>query len=93
MGAATVEPTGFEAMGRPIPFARRQHAYDAIRGDMAPGATVEEAMGLVNRVADLLERDQPYEALRSASPPSYAKQDGLTLDYTGALRLVAHLLA
>lgn len=119
MASAIKTPEGFEAIGKPIPFERRQHAYEAIRKDMVPDATVEEAMSLVNRVADRLERDQPYDALKEATdapvgpppptgrvdmeagaidmgeanPPASRPIGGLQLDYTGAIRLFAHLLA
>lgn len=100
-------PEGFEAMGRPIPEDRREAAYQALK-DMAPDASNSERWSLLERVADHLERDQPYKALREATtapPPGtpqstetgdrmpYTGQPGLRIDYTGALRLMAHLLA
>lgn len=95
MTTATI-PSGFDAIGKPIPFERRQSAYEAIRRDMVPDATVEEAMSLVNRVADLLERDLPFEATAAATDAGeyeHTGMPGLRLDYTGAIRLLAHLLA
>ncbi len=95
MSTATA-PTGFDAIGQPIGFKRRQSAYEAIRRDMVPEASVEEAMSLVNRVADRLERDQPFEAMSEATDAGeygHGGQPGLRLDYTGGIRLFAHLLA
>jgi hypothetical protein len=97
--SATVAPQGFDAMGEPIPFGRRQRAYDAIRNDMLPDSSVEDAMSLVNRVADQLERDNPYMAMKEATdaPVNGSSQQGtvgggVRLDYTGAIRLFATLL-
>lgn len=89
-------PEGFEAMGHPIPLARRESAYQALRRDMAPDASVEECQSLVERVADHLERDQPYLAMEEATDAGeyqHGGQPGLRLDLTGAYRLLAHLLA
>jgi hypothetical protein len=98
--STTTVPDGFDAIGHPIPFERRQSAYEAVRQDMAPEATVEEAMSLVNRVADQLERDRPFEAMKEATDVGeygsgrHAVVGGaLVLDVTGAYRLFAHLLA
>ena len=102
MAAAAALPEGFEAMGHKIPEHRREAAYQAIK-EMAPEASNSERWSLVERVADLLERDQPYKALREAtnapitrptsSPePSHQPIGGLFLDNTGGLRLLSHLL-
>ena len=98
----SVALTGFNAMGKTIPMERRQRALDAVR-EMVPGISTEDAMSLVGRVADKLERDQPYEALReataapiaihSSSPtPTHTPQPGVRLDVTGGYRLLATLL-
>lgn len=92
---------GFEAMGKPVPQARRQKAYEAVK-DMMPGVSTEDAMGLVNRVAEKIERDQPYEALREATDApldrpvssargAYSPMEGVRLDVIGGYRLLAHL--
>lgn len=76
-------PSGFDAMGRPIPLDRRSNALNAVR-DMAPALSTEEAMNLIEAVARHLERDQPYEAMKAARR---------ALDITGSYRLVSILLA
>lgn len=64
----------------------------------------EDAMSLVGRVADRIERDDPYGALREATdaplprPISsatrpYTPQPGVRLDLTGGYRLLATLCA
>lgn len=94
-------PTGYEAMGHPIPPERLQGAYTAVK-EMVPGVSTEDAMTLVGRVANALERDEPYEALRLAthapierglaSLPPESDYPAVALDVTGGYRLMAHLL-
>ena len=74
----TSESNGFAAMGKPIPYNRKQAAYDA-----AKSMGVEDCFGLVNSVSEQLERDKPFEALNAAHKHT---------DLTGAYRIVAHLL-
>lgn len=96
---------GFEAMGKPIPAGRMEAAYRAVKDDMAPGISTEDAMTLVGRVAGALERDEPYLAQRiatngapfgrgSAAVAEMAESDRVptALDVTGAYRLMALLL-
>jgi hypothetical protein len=94
--AAPPVSEGFDAMGHPIPLERRESAYRALRDDIAPEASAEECQSLVERVADHLERDQPYKAMEEATDAGeyqHGGQPGLRLDVTGAYRLLAHLLA
>lgn len=66
-GPPDVEGTdGFDAIGKPIPSERLQSAYAAVK-QMIPEASTEDAMALVGKVANALERDKPYEAMRLAS--------------------------
>ena len=74
--------SGMEAMGHPIPFDRRQAAYDAC---LQMGFEHEPAMSLVNSYADLLERNRPYEAMDISV-------HGNKIDLTESYRLFAHLL-
>ena len=95
MSTATAVPEGFDAMGHPIPKARRESAYQALK-QMAPEASTEERMSLVERVADLLERDEPYKAMEEATDAGeyqHRGEPGLRLDLTGTYRIFAHLLA
>jgi hypothetical protein len=77
--AGTVSP--FNNMGKPIPEARKQAAYDCAKAMGIESA--DERMGLVGTVANYLERDQPYEAQQAALK---------RLDVTGMYRLIAVLL-
>ncbi len=91
----TDTPEGFEAMGKPVPTARREAAYQALK-EMAPDAKNSERWSLVERVADALERDQPYKAIEEATDAGEYKhggQPGLRIDVTDAYRLLATLLA
>jgi hypothetical protein len=91
----TDTPEGFEAMGKPVPTERREAAYQALK-EMAPEAKNSERWSLVERVADQLERDQPYKAIEEATDAGeygHGGQPGLRLDLTGAYRLLATLLA
>lgn len=93
---------GYDAIGHPIPATRLSAAYRAVK-DMIPDISTEHAMALVGRVADALERDEPYEALREAthapigrdvhSPvASVVPTTPVALDVTGGYRLLALLL-
>lgn len=70
-------------MGKPIPTHRLGNALATVR-DMLPDISTENATLLVGKVAQKLERDQPYEAMQAAQE--------LNLDLTGAYRLFAVLL-
>lgn len=78
---APATPSGFAAMGHPVPMDRRQRAYDAAIDDM--GLTRENAHSVVGFMSEKLRRDQPYEALHGALK---------WVDLTGAYRLMATLL-
>lgn len=71
------------AIGKRISSDGRESAYRACRDDM--GLDTGAAWELVGKIADLLERDQPFEAEKVGleSP----------LDVTGYYRLAATLLA
>lgn len=71
---------GFDAMGKPVPFYRRQAAYDTCR---EIGLGTEAAYSAVSGMAEQLGRDQPYEAM--AAGMKY-------LDLTGTYRVMAVLL-
>jgi hypothetical protein len=95
MASTATAPEGFEAMGRPISKGRRESAYQALK-EMVPEASTEDRMSLVERVANYLERDEPYKAMKEttdAGEYQHGGQSGLRLDLTGAYRLFAHLLA
>lgn len=89
-----------DAMGKPIPFAARQAGYDAL-GSMCPELGADARFTMVGRVANALEQDQPYEALRLCTGAPLDRGlntpvdplDGPLLDVTGGYRLVATLLA
>lgn len=98
-----IDPSGFDAMGHPVPAYRLSAAYDAVK-EMLPGVSTEDAMALVGRVAKHVEDDRPYEALREAtdaplprpvSSPQlpYRPLPGFKLDMTGGYRLLATLCA
>jgi hypothetical protein len=78
---AEVTPSGFAAMGLPVPFSRRQRAYDWLVHDI--GLTSECAFALVDILSYQLEKDKPFEAMESARR---------SLDLTGAYRLLATLI-
>jgi hypothetical protein len=80
---ASYDPTsGFNAMGLPVPPERMGRALAHVR-EMAPGINTEQATALVGRVAEALERDEPYQA----------QAEGMrVLDLTGTYRLMAVLL-
>lgn len=76
----TAGSDGFDAMGKPIPAHRRAAGFSAAKEMGLDGETAWECVG---KVANKLERDQPYEAM--AEGMKY-------LDLTGTYRLFAHLL-
>lgn len=80
--ATIASPSGFDAMGHPIPASRRQRAYKWLRSDEI-GLSQEQAYTLVGQVASALERDEPHCAL------DFGRDH---LDLTGAYRLMAYLL-
>jgi len=69
---------GFAAMGKPIPFHRKQAGYDFVKS-----IGVKDCFGAVAAMSEQLERDKPYEAM--AAGMRY-------LDLTGTYRLMAYLL-
>lgn len=71
---------GFAAMGKPVPFWRRQIGHDHC---IEMGLSSERAFTAVNAVSEALARDRPQEAM----------QEGMKyLDLTGTYRLFAVLL-
>jgi hypothetical protein len=73
---------GFDQMGKPIPIYRRTAALHHCH---AMGLTdPEQAWACVGAVAEQLERDEPYEAMKAGMR---------WLDLTGTYRLFAALLA
>lgn len=86
-------------MGRPIPAERKSAAYRAVK-EMIPGVSTADAMNIVGRVSDALERDEPYQAIFLATGAPFDRgvaepvdmPDGPLLDVTGGYRLLAHLL-
>lgn len=72
--------SGFKAMGKPISATRRQAAYDTCKEF---GLDTEAAWDTVSRIANALERDEPYNAI----------EVGMThVDITGVYRIMAVLL-
>ncbi len=72
---------GFDAMGKPIPLERRTNAVQHCR---AMGMTnTEDIWTVVQLMAQQLERDEPYEAVRHGMK---------YLDLTGTYRLMSVLL-
>ena len=78
-------PSGMAAMGHPIPLPRKQAAFDTLR-EMNMLASADEIVDLIDRMSEQLERDRPYQA-------QYIAMESKLIDYTGALRLYATLLA
>jgi hypothetical protein len=74
------EASGFAAMGKPVPNKRRDAAYAWAREN---GAERTEAFSLIERVANHLERDRPYEALQEAQK---------TMGATGGYVVMSYLL-
>ena len=81
----TLTPTvdgdrGFAAMGKPVPFFRRQAGYEHCR---QMGCSSDAAFAAVNAMSEALKRDEPYNAM--AAGMKY-------LDLIGTYRLMAVLL-
>lgn len=75
--------TGYAAFGRRVPEDRLSAGLAALR-EMVPGISTEQAMSVVGRMAEQIERDEPYKAEKVARE---------VLDVTGMYRLLATLLA
>lgn len=80
---AKLEPelaAGMAALGKPIPYYRKQAAYEQAK---LMGVQDGKAYPLINSVSEQLERDNPYAAM----------EIGMRyLDLTGVYRLFAYLL-
>lgn len=74
------EGDGFNAMGHPVPFWRKQIAYEHAK-DM--GCDETNAFAVVGGMSEQLERDEPYAAMEAGMRH---------LDLTGTYRLMAVLL-
>jgi hypothetical protein len=72
--------SGFDAMGKPVPQARRQAAYEQCKL-MGIKSSVD-AWTCVGTMANALERDEPYNAMKAGM---------VYLDLTGTYRLMAYL--
>lgn len=77
-------PSGFDAMGKPIPWERRAAADRALM-DMGY-MDREKRWNLIMGAVNYLEKDRPHEAFE------WIRQNGLGRDETAVYRLVAHLL-
>jgi hypothetical protein len=73
-------PSGFEAMGKPIPMFRKQAAYNECS---VMGIEGERAYHAVGRIAFCLEADRPFESIERGME---------VLDASGVYRLMAVLL-
>lgn len=73
---------GMAAFGKPVPTYRAQEAFRHCR-DMGLTDT-NKATGLINRMIECIERDEPYKAMEAGM--AY-------LDLTGTYRLLAVLCA
>lgn len=78
----TPPDSGFNAMGKPIPIARKR-AADAHMKDMGV-LDVEDRFRCIALVSARLEHDDPYGAMQDAMK---------YIDLTGTYRLMACLLA
>lgn len=72
---------GFAAMGKPVPFFRRQAAMDHAKN---MGVESSSAMRAIGEMAECVARDEPYKALAVAMK---------IVDLTGSYRLLAVLCA
>jgi hypothetical protein len=103
----TTDNDGFNAFGKPVPWARKAAALKHVR-QMVPGCTTEAAVQLIDRVANHVERDDPYAALAHASHAAWTVHESnveeavavarsldpdqmIVLDPIGAYRLLAVL--
>lgn len=101
MTTEVADREGYGAMGHPIPERRKTNAYHWLKSEL--GFSTEEAQTLVDRVAEQLERDEPYKAMReahgeapgmdpSSATEEHTPQDHRKVDVTGGYRLLAYLL-
>lgn len=74
-------PSGFESMGEPVPHARKSIAVETLR-KMKYGFSTEDEMNMVEKMAEYIENDEPFEAIEAAREK---------VDETGAYRLLAVL--
>lgn len=71
---------GFDAMGKPVPYYRRQAAMDHCK---QMGLTdTNAAMATIDRMAEAISRDEPYQAMEAGMAH---------LDLIGTYRLMAVL--
>ena len=73
-------PSGFEAMGQPIPTHRKESALSLVK---SWGVGFDDAYTLVAQMTGCLERDKPFEAMEATKG---------VIDLTGAYRVMAVLL-
>lgn len=76
-------PTGFAAMGQPVPKPRKERAVQDL-GDIAPEISYNEAQEVIEKAANFVEGDAPDQVLRVLRE---------YVDFTGAYRLMACLCA
>ena len=80
---------GFNAFGKPVSIASRDLALSHVRA-IAPELSTETATAVVNRMAEQIERDEPYKCLQASGVPS-PDAAMKTLDLTGSYRIMAAL--
>ena len=68
---------GFGAFGNPVPFFRRQAAFEHAK---SMGLDTAKSYDVVGKVSDAVARDEPYRAMEEAMK---------FLDLTGSYRLLA----
>jgi len=71
---------GFAAMGKPVPMDRRDAAF---RHAKQMGLSGADAWDVIGKVADAIERDEPYRAMQEGTR---------RLDLIGTYRLMAVLM-
>lgn len=71
---------GFNALGKPVPFHRRETAYEHAR---QMGCNEADAFAVISAMCLDIERDEPYGAMKAAIK---------YVDLTGTYRLMAVLL-
>lgn len=92
----------FDNLGHPVPYDRREHAYETLK-EIAPGGSPAKKMNMIDRACQHIERDEPYAAQRVLTggaplPVGDVEQvdgepvAGLALDVTGMYRIFACLL-
>lgn len=74
--------SGFNAMGKPIPIARRDHALGHLKA-MSPNMSSDDAISVIEQMSNHLARDEPYKAVQAGMK---------RFDLTGTYRLMAALL-